>query len=103
MASKKKPLVSKIEANDTTVLNLSKAEVHHLRDVMSVILPSEEGTSMSVSLARVKNTLEVEHGLWEKIEAACDRVGLPHGDCVQDYAIIATSSPPLAVFAVEAE
>jgi hypothetical protein len=82
----------------TSTLRLTRYEVLHLRDLFSILLPTEARQTVSQALAAVEDRSMVEARLWQKVLAACREVGLPVGDEAPDFVAAAASSPPVGVF-----
>ena len=99
---KKKKEISEpeIKRHLTFELSLTKFELLHLRDLMSVLLPPEGAQTLSQSLASIEDRLIVESLLWTKVNSLCKRAKLPLGEEAPDYIIATTSSPPMGVFQV---
>ncbi|NBW09581.1 MAG: hypothetical protein EBR82_16305 [Caulobacteraceae bacterium] len=92
-----------IKKNKTTQVKLTKLELVHLRDLMSVLLPPEATKTLSAALAEVESRPIVESILWKKIAAACEEAGLPVADEAPDYIIAAMGTPQLGVFQLASE
>lgn len=82
----------------TSSLRLTRYEVLHLRDLFSILLPTEARQTVSQALAAVEDRSMVEARLWQKVLTACREVALPVGDDAPDFVATATSSPPVGVF-----
>jgi hypothetical protein len=92
-----------IKYKKTFQIRLSKFELLHLRDLMSVALPPEGSQTVSNSLAVAENRQLIENGLWKKISEACVNVGLPVGDDAPDYVIAPSGMTPLGVFQISSD
>ena len=92
-----------IKKNKTVQVKLTKLELVHLRDLMSVLLPPEATKTLSAALAEVESRPIVESILWKKIAAACEEAGLPVADEAPDYIIAAMGTPQLGVFQLASE
>lgn len=99
----KNKLTSKIKRKKVVTLTLSKFELMHLRDLMSVMLPSEGQKSLSSMLAATENRHVIESMLWDKIVAACEDCKLPTGDAAPDYIVAPTGMTPLGVFQIASD
>lgn len=86
-----------------TDLMLSAAELVHLRDLFGIKIPPEMTTTLSECLAAQQQREMIETMLWQKIVAACERLGVAVGDTAPDFTILPTAPSPLAVFEVEQE
>ncbi len=87
----------------TSTLRLTRYEVLHLRDLFSILLPTEARQTASQALAAVEERPMVEARLWQKVLAACVELGLPVGDEAPDFVAAATSAPPVGVFRLATE
>ena len=92
-----------IKRRKTHQVRLSKFELLHLRDLMSICLPPEGKQTLSGALATLENRQMVESLLWKKIVEACDEVGLPTGEEAPDYVIAPSGMAPLGVFQLASE
>lgn len=99
----KQKLTSKIKKKKVITLTLSKFELIHIRDLMSVILPSDGQKSLSAVLAAAENRHVVETMLWEKVVTACKSCNLPTGDTAPDYIVAPTGMTPLGVFQIASD
>jgi len=87
-----------IKRRKTQELRLTRFELLHLRDLMTVVLPPEGKQTLSGALAVLENRTLIEAVLWKKVSKACEEVGLPLGDEAPDYVIAAIAAAPLGVF-----
>lgn len=81
-------------------LLLTKFELLHLRDLMSVLLPPDGAQTLSQALASVEERSLIESMLWEKISKLCSEAKLPLDAEAPDYIIAPVAPPPLGVFQV---
>lgn len=81
-------------------LKLTKFELLHLRDLMSVLLPPDGSQTLSQVLASVEERNLIESMLWEKVSSLCNDAGLPLDSAAPDYIIAPLSPPALGVFQV---
>lgn len=81
-------------------LRLTKYELTHIRDLFSVMLPTEMKTTASQHLAKCQNRSLVEARLWQKLAQACIEAELPMGDDAPDFVISVAGPPSLGVFEV---
>jgi len=84
-------------------VTLTKYELLHLRDLMSITLPPDGSHTVSSSLAATENRQFVESILWKKISEACMQAGLPVGEEAPDYIVSPTGMTPLGVFQVSSD
>lgn len=91
----KKP---KIHRQKTFDLCLTKHELLHVRDMMSIILPPNGEKTISQNLAELEDRTLIETMLWEKISKLCSAANLPLGNEAPDYVVAPNGPPPMAVF-----
>lgn len=83
-------------------LRLTRPELLHLRDLMSVSLPSAEGPqTVSSTLSATEGREHADESLWEKISEACKLAKIALEDDAPDYVIAPVASPPMAVFRLQ--
>lgn len=87
-----------IKKRQTFPLRLTKFEVLHLRDVMSVLISPEMKETVSQRLAASQDRVLVEARLWQKLVVACEAAGLPLGDDAPDFIVAASGPPPVGIF-----
>jgi hypothetical protein len=92
-----------VKKRKTYELRLTKFELLHLRDVLSVALPPDAKKTLSQALAELENRLLVESTLWNKLVDACEEADLPVGDEAPDYVIAPNAPPSLSVFQLASE
>ena len=92
-----------VKKQKTFDLKLTKFELIHLRDVMSVSLPPDLKKTVSQAIADLESRPLVESMLWTKVSNACDAAGLPLDDQAPDYVVAPSASPPMAVFQLASE
>lgn len=98
--TEKKP---KIHRQKTFDLNLTKFELLHVRDMLSVLLPPHGDQTLSQSLAELEGRSLIEARLWSKVTSLCEAAGLPVDAEAPDYIIAPTSTPTLGVFHINQE
>jgi len=84
-------------------LRLSKQELVHLRDLFSVMLPADMKSTVSQSLASIRDRQLVESKLWNKIISLCNEAEIPLADAAPDFVISMTAQPQLGVFEMISE
>lgn len=84
-------------------LKLTRYEMLHLRDLFSVLLPTETSQTISQALAAVEDRRLVEARLWQKVVTTCQKAELPTGDDAPDFVVAATQAPPVGVFKLAEE
>jgi len=103
----KKPLVKKSKSVvkkelETFEVRLTKPELEHLRDVMSVLIPDEDvPRSISIVLANAKNAAEAEQLLWQKIVKVCELANVDLEDDVPNYMVTPVTIPAMSICQVE--
>lgn len=107
MPAKKKAAAKKTDKPNEFLLKLSGNELEHMRNVFSVILPNEEGNSLSEALARLTQPeadgLAMESALWAKIEDLCFGADIPVGDDAPDFAVVQSGPAPLGIFLLDSD
>lgn len=94
---------AKIKKNKVFALQVTKVELVHLRDMLSILYPSESKRTISQTLADSESRLFEESNLWKKVAGLCEEAGLPVGDEAPDYAIVPIGHPPMGVFMLSEE
>jgi hypothetical protein len=82
-------------------LTLTRSELLHIRDLMSVIIPSHEGLTVSEALAEAEGRTLIDVALWEKVSCACGIADLALEGDAPDYVISPTSIPMMGIFRVQ--
>lgn len=98
--TEKKP---KVHRQKTYDLVLTKFELLHVRDMLSILLPPDGKQTLSQSMAELEGRGIIESMLWTKVSALCGEAGLPVDAEAPDYIIAPTSAPTLGVFHVNHE
>lgn len=98
--TEKKP---KIHRQKTYDLNLTKYELVHIRDMLSVLLPPDGQETLSQSLAQLEGRKIIESMLWNKVVALCGEAGLPIDSEAPDYIVAPISTPAIGVFHINQE
>lgn len=83
-------------------LTLTRAELSHLRDLLSVVLPPDGELTISAVLAEV-NGSQSDAVLWSKIWNLCITAKLPVGDEAPNFAVAPAGPQELSVFHFEQE
>jgi hypothetical protein len=92
----------KIKRVKTKRLHLTTLEIIHLRDLMSILIPSS-GKTVSKALSETERRAVVDSLLWKKIEMLCKKESIPIGKDAPDFAIALTHTPMLDVMPVNFE
>lgn len=87
----------------TFLVRLTRPELEHIRDLFSVILPTEMKDTISQKLATLKGCSLIEAKLWQKLVKACNDASLPLDDEAPDFVVTAISTPPIGVFELSKE
>lgn len=83
-------------------IKLSTTELMHVRDLMSVLLPSGL-SSVSKQLAEIENRTAEEESLWIKVFDACAESGLVAGVSAPDHAVVVIGPSDIAVVPLQIE
>lgn len=82
-------------------LSLTVAELTHLRDLMSVMLPPEGKVTLSAALAQLESRDNVDDTLWDKVCSHCELAGIHIGDSAPNLIVAPSDIVPLSVFRFE--
>jgi len=93
--TQKKP---KIHRQKTFDLLLTKHELLHLRDLMSIMLPPNGEKTVSQTLAELEDRNLIESMLWDKLSKLCSAANLPLNDEAPDYIVAPVGPPPMSIF-----
>lgn len=96
-------LKQKTKRLKTYTLSLSKFELLHLRDLMSLNLPPNGERTVSQGLAELEDRTVVESFLWKKVCDLCNNANLPLGDEAPDYIVAPSGVPPMGIFMLASE
>lgn len=100
---KEKAVTAKVKVAKTFELHLTKFELLHLRDLLSVAFPPEGRVTVSQALAKLENRPLIESYLWNKVSDACISADLPMDSSAPDYVVAPSGAPPLGVFQLAQE
>lgn len=89
---------AEIKKRKTIPLKLTRFELLHLRDMLSILLAAEMKQTISQALAQKQQRTLVEAKLWQKVSKACDVAGIPLEEDAPDYVVATASSPSIGVF-----
>ena len=92
-----------IKPKKVFMLKLNKLELVHLRDLFSVVLPTDMKETVSQSLAASQGRQLVETKVWNKISSLCQEAEIPLNDEAPDFIVTVTAPPPLGVFEMMGE
>jgi hypothetical protein len=84
-------------------LRLTKFELLHVRDLFSVMMPTDLKKTISQSLAELESRSLIESALWKKISEACAAASIPMDEYAPDYVIAPVGPPALSVFHLASE
>lgn len=97
-AKKKVKEEEKVKKTKLFELKLSKTELIHLRDMLSILFPSADEKTISQALATAEQRTFEESSLWKKIASLCVDAEVPVDDEAPDYAIVPIGHAPMGVF-----
>lgn len=89
------------ESHETFLLELTRAELLHVRDLFSVKLPPEMASSVSQVLAESQGRSLVESSLWNKLTKQFVAARVPTGDSAPDFVVAVAGTPTIGVFQVD--
>lgn len=84
-------------------LRITKSELIHVRDLLSVKVPNDEDMTISEMIAKSEIREEADIQLWKKIVKLCKEANVAVEDEAPDYTIGITSTPKMYVFRVQNE
>jgi hypothetical protein len=100
-------LEEKVEAErdskELFTLRLTRLQLIHLRDALSVRLPPTYEQTLSEILAERTQRTVTEVTLWEKLGGACEQANIALGDEAPDYVIGISGPAPMSVFEVQGD
>lgn len=82
----------------TFELSMTALELLHLRDLFSIVLPTEMKDTVSQRLAAVQDRALIEAKLWQKVTSLCRAAEIPLDDAAPDFVVAAAASPAVSVF-----
>lgn len=88
----------KIKKTRIFELKLTKLELVHLRDMLSILFPSPTEKTISQAMAESEDRVFEENSLWKKIAALCIDAQLPIDDEAPDYAVMPVGPAPMGIF-----
>jgi len=81
-------------------VKLTRGDLEHIRDLMSIMLSNSRSKTLSVMLSEHKGQTEKENLLWKRILSACKKAEIPVGEYAPDYLISIVNSPEFAISTV---
>lgn len=82
-------------------LQLTKDELAHIRNMMSIVLPPTGDVRLGEALAHATEADDdIDSSLWDKVWALCEEVGLEVGDDAPDFIVGPSEPTPLKVYRV---
>jgi hypothetical protein len=99
MANRKKAQAEP-KPQPTWDLVLTKTELLHLRDVLSVLLPPDGTHTVSQALALNEDRPIAEGKLWRKVATLCRAAKLPTDDEAPDFVVMPAGAPTLGIMRV---
>ena len=97
-SKKKEKEKEKIKKTKLFELSISRTELIHLRDMLSILFPSTDEKTVSQALAASEQRTFEESTLWKKIATLCVDAGVPIDDEAPDYAVIPIGHAPMSIF-----
>lgn len=99
--SKKKSAKKRPKKEEVTYsLSLTKDELTHVRNIMSVVLPPTGEVRLGESLAEACDMdVDVDTSLWDKVWSLCEEVGIEVGEAAPDF-VVAHADATLKVYQV---
>lgn len=79
-------------------LNLTKLELVHLRDILSILYPTNSEKTISQALAEIENRTIEENILWNKVSSLCDSANIPIDSEAPDYVMLPVGPAPMGIF-----
>jgi hypothetical protein len=90
----------------TFSLKLTRFELIHLRDLLSIKMAPDLEQTISQALAAVEERPVIEAHLWRQVIAACKEAKLPLGDSAPDFVCAAepvVARPPVGIYRIAEE
>ena len=81
----------------TVTLNVTPAEIAHIRDLMSVLLPPSGDVTLGQAIALQEGRPYVDTVLFRKVYRACEEAGVPVGQAAPDFGLALASIPSITV------
>jgi len=97
-AKKDKPI--QLTPQPTWELLLTKVQLLHLRDVLSVLLPPDGSRTVSQALAASEQRSIAETQLWAEVSALCKSANIPLNKEAPDFVVMTTGAPILDVIRI---
>jgi hypothetical protein len=88
----------KLKKRKTYELRLTRTEIAHLRDLFSIVLPTDTKKTLSQHLADLEDRVYIEERLWDKVSDLCTTAAVPLDDEAPDYIVAPSGPPPMSVF-----
>lgn len=85
------------------VLSLTKNELAHIRNMMSIVLPPTGEVRLSESLEAASRHRGVDKSLWRKVCKSCEEAGVEVGESAPDFVVGPSEPMSLTVYAIEEE
>src|SRR5579885_1048583 len=97
MPAKKKDKPPQLTPQPTWELLLTKTQLIHLRDLMSILLPPDGARTVSQVLAAGEARVVAETQLWADIAQLCRQAKIPINKQAPDFVVMVTGAPALDV------
>lgn len=92
------PIVpDRVEHSSTFTLEVTQAELAHIRDLMSVLLPPTGELTLGQSIGLQEGRPYVDSVLFRKVYQACEEAGVPTGQAAPDFGLSLASVPQITV------
>lgn len=95
MAKKDKP--PQLTPQPTWELRLTKTQLVHLRDLLSILLPPDGSRTVSQALAAAEARVVAETQLWSDVSQLCRKAKIPVNKEAPDFVVMTTGAPQLDV------
>lgn len=84
-------------SDERFTLELTRRQLAHLRDLMSVNMPGDDDNNLSKQLAALERRVKAEQELWNQLYKACELAGVEVGDEAPDFSMQAVEEPRMEV------
>lgn len=98
-----KPLEPEVKAVKKFDLSLTKFELIHLRDLFSILLPTDATQTVSQSLAVAEERDIIEKMLWDKVCKLCRSAKVPLNDEAPDFIATIIGPAPVGIVRIADE
>lgn len=88
---------------ETHTLTLSRQQLIHLRDLMSIRLPPRYTRTISADLAKAEKRVSSESKLWKAIYEICENAKISTGHDAPDFSLELAATPRLEVVQIDTD